>query len=138
MPDTYAAALKTAQTGQVIGPFKTDAGWVILKVEDQRLEKPISLDEARPQIVRFLTYDQVRDLLEKLRTQSKVKVLIGPAQAGPDTLHEPASAPQGALPPNALAPGALAPSAPPGPSAAEKMLQPPAPVSAAAKPEKTR
>jgi len=114
MPTTYADALKTAQTGQVIGPFKADAGWVILKVEDQRLEKPISLDEARPQIVRFLTLDQVRDLIEKLRTQSKVKVLIAAAQAGPDTLHEPASAP----------PEALAPAAPQGPSTAEKMLQP--------------
>jgi len=80
----------------VVGPFKTDAGWVLLKVEDQRLEKPITLDEARPQIVRFLTYDQVRDLLEKLRGQSKVKVLIGPALqgAGADTPREPASAPQ--------------------------------------------
>jgi len=96
MPDAYAAALKGAKTGDVVGPFKTDAGWVLLKVEDQRLEKPITLDEARPQIVRFLTYDQVRDLLEKLRGQSKVKVLIGPALqgAGADTPREPASAPQ--------------------------------------------
>jgi peptidyl-prolyl cis-trans isomerase C len=95
MPDAYAAALKTAKTGDIVGPFKTDAGWVLLKVEDQRLEKPITLEEARPQIVRFLTYDQVRDLLEKLRGQSKVKVLIGPALqgAGADTPREPASAP---------------------------------------------
>jgi peptidyl-prolyl cis-trans isomerase C len=127
MPDAYAAALKTAQVGQVIGPFKTDAGWVVLKVEDQRLEKPISLDEARPQIVRFLTYDQVRDLLEKLRGQSSVKVMIGPAQTGPDTLHEPASAP----------PSALTAGAPVGPSAAEKLLQPPASAKPPAKPEKT-
>ena len=121
MPDAYAQAVKTAQVGQVLGPLKTDAGWVLLKVEDQRPEKPITLDEARPQIVRFLTYDQVRDLLDKLRGQSTVKVLIGPAQAGADTLHEPASAP----------PGALAPAAPTGPSAAEKMMQPPAPANGA-------
>jgi peptidyl-prolyl cis-trans isomerase C len=141
MPDAYAAALKTAQAGQVIGPFKTDAGWVILKVEDQRLEKPISLDEARPQIVRFLTYDQVRDLLEKLRTQSAVKVLIGPPPAGPDTLHEPASAPADAPTPGVVAPAAsppkvLTPGAPVGPSAAEKLLHPAAPPAPVAKPEK--
>ena len=146
MPTTYAAALKTAQIGQVIGPFKVDAGWVILTVEDQRLEKPISLDEARPQNVRFLTLDQVRDLLEKLRSQSTVKVLIGPAQAGPDTLHEPASAPTGAVAPAAAAPGAptpapsipgiLPPGSPVGPSAAEKLLHPQAPPAPAAKPEK--
>jgi peptidyl-prolyl cis-trans isomerase C len=133
MPDAYAQAVKTAQVGQVVGPFKTDAGWVLLKVEDQRPEKAITLDEARPQIVRFLTYDQVRELLDKLHGQSKVKVLIGPAQVGPDTLHEPASAPAGALaPPSSGAPpspGApLAPGAPAGPSTAEKMMQPPAPA----------
>jgi len=140
MPTTYAAALKTAQTGQVIGPFKTDAGWVILKVEDQRLEKPISLDEARPQIVRFLTLDQVRDLLQKLRAQSAVKVLIGPPPAGPDTLHEPASAPAGALTPGSAAPAgppaALTPGAPEGPSTTEKLLQQPPPTSPIAKPGK--
>ena len=91
MPDAYAAALKTAKPGMVVGPFKADSGWVLLKVEDRRPEAPISLEQARPQIVRFLTYDEVRDLIEKLRGKSQVKLLIGPAQ-GPGS-HEPASAP---------------------------------------------
>jgi len=80
MPDAYAAALKPAKAGDVIGPFKTDAGWVLLKVEDRRPEQPISLEEARPQIVRFLTYDQVRDLLQKLRGKAKVRLLIPQVQ----------------------------------------------------------
>ncbi len=147
MPDAYAQAVKAAQIGQVLGPIKTDAGWVLLKIEDQRPEKEVTLDQARPQIVRFLTYDQVRDLLEKLRNQSTVKVLIGPAQAGPDTLHEPASAPAGALAPpspgtpQGVPPGApLTPPASTGASTAEKMMQPPAPAArpaaVAPKPEK--
>ena len=114
MPDAYAAALKTAKTGDVVGPFKTDAGWVLLKVEEVRQEKPITLEEARPQIVRFLTYDKVRDLLENLRGQSKVKLLIGPAQSGPGAPREPASAPPAAAP----TPGAT----PLGPSTAETLL----------------
>jgi peptidyl-prolyl cis-trans isomerase C len=136
MPEAYAAALKTAQVGQVIGPFKVDAGWVILKVEDQRPEKPISLDVARPQIVRLLSYGQIGDLLKNLRSQNTVKVLIGPAQVGPDTLHEPASAPPGALTPSAAPTAAPPPGAPPGPSTAEKLLQPPPPPALAGKPEK--
>jgi peptidyl-prolyl cis-trans isomerase C len=80
MPDAYAAALKPAKTGDVLGPFRTDAGWVVLKIEDRRLEQPVSLEQARPQIVRFLTYDQVRDLLQKLRGKAKVKLLIAQAQ----------------------------------------------------------
>jgi len=83
MPQSYAAALKSAKPGDLIGPFKADAGWVLLKVEDRRAEAPISLDQARPQIVRFLTYDEVRDVLAKLRGQSKIRVLIPPTQAGP-------------------------------------------------------
>jgi peptidyl-prolyl cis-trans isomerase C len=92
MPQTYAVALKDARPGALIGPFKSDAGWVLLKVEDRRMEPPVSLEQARPQIVRFLTYDEVRDVLEKLRGRSKVKILIAPAQTGPGAPREPASA----------------------------------------------
>ena len=86
MPDAYGEALKTAKPGDLLGPFKADAGWVLLKVEDRRSEPPLSLDAAKPQIVRFLTYDQVRDLLQKLRGKAKVKLLIPPAAplAGPE------------------------------------------------------
>jgi peptidyl-prolyl cis-trans isomerase C len=75
MPDAYAEALKTAKAGDIIGPFKTDAGWALLKVEDRRAEPPMSLEAARPQIVRFLTYDQVRDLLQRLRGKAKVQLI---------------------------------------------------------------
>ncbi|WP_374579516.1 peptidyl-prolyl cis-trans isomerase, partial [Phenylobacterium sp.] len=67
MPEAYAANLKGAKAGDIVGPFAIEGGWAILKVEDKRLEQPITFEAARPQIVRFLTYDQVRDLLEKLR-----------------------------------------------------------------------
>jgi peptidyl-prolyl cis-trans isomerase C len=83
MPDVYGAALKPAKVGDVLGPFKTDAGFVLLKLEDRRLQSPMSLDQAKPQIVRFLTYDQVRDLLQKLRGKAKVKMLISSAQSPP-------------------------------------------------------
>ncbi len=90
MPDAYGQALKTAKPGDLIGPFQSEAGWVLLKVEDRRQEQPITLESARPQIVRFLTYDQVRDLLETLRSHSQVQTLIAPAK---DAGKEPASAP---------------------------------------------
>jgi len=98
MPPAYADALKSAKAGDLIGPFQTDAGWVVMKVEDRRLETPVSLEAARPQIVRFLTYNEVRDLLEKLRRQSQVKLLIPPVAKSPDAAPEPASAPASATP----------------------------------------
>jgi len=118
MPEPYATALKSAKAGQIVGPFRTDAGFVILKVEEVRLEKPISLEEARPQIVRFLNYDEVKDLLGKLRKQTPVKMLIGPAQGGDGAPREPASAP-------AVAPAATPDAPSGGPSAAERALTPP-------------
>ncbi|HEY0436599.1 MAG TPA: peptidylprolyl isomerase, partial [Phenylobacterium sp.] len=92
MPEAYAAPLKTAKPGEIVGPFPVQGGFAILKVEDRRLEQPLSLEAARPQIVRYLTYDQIRDLLEKLRSRSKVDVLVkgdAPAQGVP-----PADAPK--------------------------------------------
>jgi peptidyl-prolyl cis-trans isomerase C len=104
MPQTYDAALKAAKPGQVVGPFPVDGGFALVKVEDRRVEQPITLEAARPQIVRFLTYDQIRDLLEKLRGRAKVEVMVKtdtPAQAVP-----PADAPKAAAaaPPPVSAP----------------------------------
>jgi peptidyl-prolyl cis-trans isomerase C len=104
MPEAYDAALKSAKPGQIVGPFAIDSGFAVVKVEDRREEQPITLEAARPQIVRFLTYDQIRDLLEKLRGRAKVQVMIKtdtPSQAIP-----PADAPK-------TAPVAAAPAPPP-------------------------
>jgi peptidyl-prolyl cis-trans isomerase C len=118
MPDAYAANLKTSKVGDIVGPFAIDGGWAILKIEDRRLEQPITFEAARPQIVRFLTYDQVRDLLEKLRSRAKVQTLIGAAQDVPGQPKEPADAPK-------TAPQAPATKAPPAASAAPaKAAQP--------------
>lgn len=104
MPEAWGAALKDARPGALVGPFQTDAGWVVARLEERRPETPISMEEARPQIVRFLTYDQIRVLLSRLREQTKVKVLIAPTDDG----KEPATAP----PPKPATP---APAPPPKP-----------------------
>ncbi|MDO9248590.1 MAG: peptidylprolyl isomerase, partial [Phenylobacterium sp.] len=131
MPEAYDANLKVAKAGQIVGPFEVDGGWALVKVEDRRLEQPITLEAARPQIVRFLTYDQVRDLLEKLRARSKIQTLIRPPQDVPGQPKEPANAPP-------EAPGAAAVSAPAAsakPAAAAPIAKSPAqPEAKAAKP----
>jgi peptidyl-prolyl cis-trans isomerase C len=92
MPAAYGAALKAARPGQTIGPVALDRGYALIKVEDRRLEAPLTFEAARPQIVRFLTYDQIRDLLEKLRGRSKIARLVQAAAPGTD--NPPADAPQ--------------------------------------------
>ena len=82
MPAAYGKVLSGAKPGQLLGPFQSDAGWVLLKVEDRRKQPPPTLDASRPQIVRFLTYAQVGDLLKTLRGNGRVQLLTSPAAAG--------------------------------------------------------
>ena len=76
MPEGFAAALKSAKPGQIVGPLPVQGGFAVLKVDDRRLEPPVAFEAARPQIVRFLTYDQIRELLEKLRGRAKIARLV--------------------------------------------------------------
>jgi len=93
MPEAYDAVLKGAKPGELIGPFAVEGGFAILRVEDVRPEQAITLDAARPQIVRFLTYDRIRDLLERLRARAKVETLIK-VEAGAPKAVPPADAPK--------------------------------------------
>ena len=93
MPEAYDAALKGARPGQLIGPFPVDGGFALLRVEDVRPEQPVALEAARPQIVRFLTYDRIRDLLERLRAKAKVETLLKPEAGAPKPVP-PADAPK--------------------------------------------
>lgn len=111
MPEAYANALRTAPPGATVGPFQTEAGWAVLRVEDRRRESPPTLEQARPQIVRYLTYEGVRRLLEDLRGKAEVEMLMA---APPSAPPEPASAPPAAAaPPTPAAPPAPAPGSAP-------------------------
>ncbi len=95
MPEAYDAALKGARAGQIVGPILVEGGFALIKVEDVRDEQPVALEAARPQIVRFLTYDRIRDLLERLRAKAKVETLLKVDAAAPKATP-PADAPPAA------------------------------------------
>ncbi len=76
----------------------------MLRVEDRRRETPPTIEQARPQIVRYLTYEGVRQLLEELRGKAAVEVLLN----GDAGTQEPASAPRTAPPAQQPAPAAPA------------------------------
>jgi len=103
LPQPLAEAVKGATAGQLVGPVKVDAGWAILKVDDRHPEAPPSLDAVRPQLIRFITYDQIKDLVLTLRSHAKIQNLLPPPPEVPGALTEPASAPAPA-PSNASAP----------------------------------
>ncbi len=91
MPQAYANALRDQPAGATVGPFQTEGGWAVLRVEDRRKENPPTLEQARPQIVRYLTYEGVRQLLEQLRGKAQVDVLLPTNQAAPASPPSPAA-----------------------------------------------
>ncbi|KQY77113.1 MULTISPECIES: peptidylprolyl isomerase [unclassified Brevundimonas] len=109
MPEAYANALRDKPAGSTVGPFQTEGGWAVLRVEDRRRETPPTLEQARPQIVRYLTYEGVRQLLEQLRGKAKVDILL---EGDAARTQEPASAPRSAVAPAPAAPAATAGPAP--------------------------
>jgi peptidyl-prolyl cis-trans isomerase C len=108
----YQVALKPAQPGELVGPFAVEGGWAVVRVDEKRPEQPITIEAARPQIVRFLTYGQVRDLLEKLRGGAKVENLLPKNQTVPGAPSEPATAPPATAAPPVAPPAASPPTGP--------------------------
>ena len=90
MPEAYRNAMRDRPAGSTVGPFQTEGGWAVLRIEDRRRETPPTLDQARPQIVRYLTYEGVRELLARLRGKATVEILLTSGEA---RSPEPASAP---------------------------------------------
>jgi peptidyl-prolyl cis-trans isomerase C len=127
MPEPYAAALNGVLPGRIAGPFQTTEGWVLLRVEDRRPEQPNTLEEVRPQLVRFLTFDRIRQLLEELRGKAEIKVMLDGAK--------PAQEPASAAAPGATGPAATGRAAPPAPTAPPTTV--PARPAPAAPPEPT-
>ena len=116
MPEAYANALRDKPAGSTVGPFQTEGGWAVLRVEDRRRETPPTLEQARPQIVRYLTYEGVRQLLEQLRGKARVDILLEGDAGGS---QEPASAPRPGAAPAPAVPAPVPP-APVAPAAAVK------------------
>lgn len=118
MPPAFGRALTNARAGDTVGPFQAEGGWAVLRVEDRRQEQPLTLEQARPQILRFLTYDQVRQLLERLRGRAEIEILLrDDPMAVPGAPEEPASAPP------ARRESAASPTAPAAPSPAAGAAQ---------------
>lgn len=108
LPDAYAAAVRGQAPGAVVGPVQGEGGWAVLRIEDRRLETPPTLDQARPLIVRYLTYEGVRQLLEQLRGKAQVEVFLNPAKPAAQPAAQPAPAQ-----PAPAKPAPVSPAAPP-------------------------
>ncbi len=73
MEAPYPAIIAETVTGAHSKPFKASNGWHILKVKDRRTAPPKTREEMRPEIVTFLTLNEISDLLRVLRVEALIQ-----------------------------------------------------------------
>jgi len=79
MVGPFSRAAYATRVGEISEPFETEFGWHIVKVEDRRAQQRPSFEELRPRIVRFMTFDQIQQLLDELRANTDIEVRDAPA-----------------------------------------------------------
>jgi len=71
--DPYAAIIGNTVTGSISETFELEAGWAILKVDERRTTPPKTKVEMRPEIITFMTFTQISDILRELRFSADVQ-----------------------------------------------------------------
>ena len=94
--DPFPVMIADTPEGGISKPFLSADGWHILKVKDRRTRAPKTRDEMRPEIVTFLTLNQISKILRELRTQAVIQE-GGPGAASPPAT--PLSLGEDAVPP---------------------------------------
>jgi peptidyl-prolyl cis-trans isomerase C len=79
MIPVFAEVAFATEEGAVSAPFETEFGWHVLTVVDRRTQPRASLETMRPNIVRFLTLQEIDALLTDLRTNYPVVITAGDA-----------------------------------------------------------
>ena len=69
----------TTNKGDISKPFQTEYGWHILQVQNRRKALQPTFEEMRSEILNFMTYDEIQNILKSLRAQGDVKLLFGQA-----------------------------------------------------------
>jgi peptidyl-prolyl cis-trans isomerase C len=63
------------ETGEMSAPFQTNMGWHILKVEARRQTPTPSFEKLKPEIVNFMSYDAIQELVTILRQTHNVSIV---------------------------------------------------------------
>lgn len=114
----FAAAAQRTPEGKVSAPFKTDAGWHVLLVEEKRAQAPPTLEQMRPELVKFMLFDQIQSVLKKLRDKAKIerktafdgtRMVDAPVPEAPAGAAPPPQSAEGAAPADSANPRIVAP-----------------------------
>lgn len=77
MEDPISQTAFALDKGEVSQPFKTKYGWHILTTIDRRAMPRPALKTIRPEIVSFMTYEEIQKLLKSLRASSDIQLKTG-------------------------------------------------------------
>lgn len=80
VPEFSEVAFKLDK-GQISDPVKTQFGWHVIKVEDQRIKPAPKFEEVKPQIENFVARKAQAELVTKLRADAKIERMDKPAKA---------------------------------------------------------
>lgn len=89
MGEPFSSAIGNTSVGDVSEPFESEAGWYLIKVEDRRTPPPKTLEEMRPEIVTFLTYAEISQILKALRAEAVIEPGNGVPTVTPEELSNP-------------------------------------------------
>ncbi|MEM9571007.1 MAG: peptidylprolyl isomerase [Pseudomonadota bacterium] len=73
LTDPYPAVIGNTVTGTVSDLFESGLGWTILKVDERRTTPPKTKAEMRPEIITFMTFTQISDILRDLRLTADIR-----------------------------------------------------------------
>ena len=73
MGDPDAAVIGNTVTGAVSEIFQTEMGWTIIKVDERSTTPPKTKAEMRPEIITFMTFTQISDILRELRFSASIQ-----------------------------------------------------------------
>lgn len=77
MEDAISSVAFVLEKGAISAPFKTKYGWHVLTTIDRREMPRPSLKTIRPEIVSFMTYEEIQKLLKSLRASSDIQLKTG-------------------------------------------------------------
>lgn len=69
----FAEVAFNTPVGEVSEPFESASGWHLLKVEGMRTAEGRTLEEMRPGIVRFLTFQEIENLITRLEEDANIR-----------------------------------------------------------------
>ena len=79
LEQTFTKVAFATKKGEISEPFESKYGWHILQVQNRRKAAQPTFEEMRSEILNFMTYDEIQNILKSLRAQGDVKLLFGQA-----------------------------------------------------------